>query len=167
MSKKLLIASLILSVNLVISGQNKVSTMQAMYIYNFLSHIQWPAGSLGNQFIIGVYGNSDTYNDLVYYTNGRKVGTKSIKVVKITNIQDISSCQVLFVPGSQFKNIQQINDLLANKPCLIISEKEGSTSLGSTMEFINQGSKLGFRINTAVAKKQNLLISNRLIEMGV
>lgn len=164
--RALVVAGMIF-MSMAVKATGDLSNAQAMYIYNFLRHIQWPEGSAGDKFVIGVYGDADTFDQLVHYTSNRKVGSRFIEIRKISSTQQASSCQLVFVSNSQSSKIRELNRTLGNSSCLIVGEKEGSNSSGSTIEFVIKDSKLKFRINEEKAKTQNLLISRALIDMAI
>lgn len=164
--KSLLIAALlIMSIGTKVSGN--IAKTQAMFIYNFLRHIKWPEGNTQNTFTIGVYGNSQTYEQLQIFTKDRKIGTKLIVIKKVKTAEEASNCQLIFVPNTNSKKISELKNYMGNKACLIVSEKQGMNANGSTIEFVIQDNKLKFKINEERAKQQNLVFSKALIDMAV
>ncbi len=144
-----------------------LANVEAMFIYNFLRHVNWPEGSGSDVFIIGVYGASDIYDQLVQFTANRKVGTKSIEIRKISSASEAVSCQLIYIPAAHITSITSIKNKLGNKACLIVGEKEGSNAYGSTIEFVLKDNTLKFRIDQERAKQQNLLVSRSLIDMSI
>jgi len=168
MIRTILIALLFsLTLSSAAKASGNLSNVEAMFIYNFLRHVNWPENTGSDKFIIGVYGTSDIYDQLVQYTSNRKVGTKSIEIVKVNSPADALLCQLLFVPTSHTSSIASIKSQLGNRACLIVGEKEGSTAYGSHIEFVLQDNTLKFRINEERAKQQNLLLSKSLIDMAI
>ena len=167
MKLKSLLFGLLMVMSVGVKASGNLSSMQASYIVNFLRLIKWPDVNTSNTFIIGVYGDSQTYEQLVNYTKNRKVGTKSIEIRKINSSKEAAICQVIFVPVVNSSKILELQNNLGNKPCLIISEKEGMNNSGSTIEFVIQNDRLKFRINETRAKQQNLSLSKSLIDMSV
>jgi hypothetical protein len=140
---------------------------QAVYIYNFTRYIQWPNYSMGDKFVIAVFGKSEVYDELVKYTADRKIGNKSIAIVRIQKIEDIEKFQIVFISEEQNSKLSAIRKHIGQKPCLLISEIEGSNTMGSIVEFFMKENKLRFRINGVSAKQQKLIISNELLKMSV
>jgi hypothetical protein len=165
-TKSLLIALLIFA-SMAVKATGNLSSAEAMFIYNFLRHVEWPQGSTGEKFVIGVYGRNQTYDQLLTYTTNRKVGTRSIEVKIISSVQEAARCQLVFIPESQTSKIREIKNTLGNAPCLIVGEREGSNAAGSTIEFVILDNKLKFRIDENQAKTQNLLISKALLDMAI
>ena len=150
-----------------IKASENLASLEAMFIYNFTRLIQWPDGSTGNVFVIGVYSNDEVFDALVGYTQNRKVGSRAIEVKRINSVEEAKTCQLLFVPNEQMAKIKEIKSSLGNHPCMVVGEKEGSNGLGATIEFVVKDNKLSFRINEGTAKSQNLLVSGALLDMGV
>ena len=165
-SRNLIIAFLI-TLSFGVKAAENISGAEAMYIYNFLRHINWPENSVGDKFVIAVFGNSETYNQLVSYTKDRKIGTKVIEVIKVSSIEEASKCQLLFVPTSKSSKIAEIKNSIGNKSCLIVSEKSGTINSGSAIEFIIENDRLKFKISEVNAKLQKLEVSKALIDMSV
>jgi hypothetical protein len=167
MRTKILLFALLVVGNLGIKAAGSLSNVEAMYIYNFLRHVNWPETNNSEIFIIGVMGDNEAYAQLTQYTANRKVGTKSIVIKKIESVEEAAACQLVFVPTSKSQKVVELKNRLGNKPCLIVSEKEGSNAVGSTIEFVIEGDKLKFRINEERAKQQNLVVSRALLDMSV
>ena len=167
MKLKSMLVALLLVIGVGMKASENLSNAQALFIYNFLRHIKWPESATSDNFIIGVYGNSETFDQLVNYTKGRMVGTKSIVVKRISSVNEAKGCQLVFVPYDKSNKISELKDGLGNSPCLLVSEKEGMNPNGSTIEFVIQDDKLKFRINETRAKQQNLIFSKALIDMAV
>ncbi|MBN1596669.1 MAG: YfiR family protein [Bacteroidales bacterium] len=167
MKIKVFLIGIILLMGVSVRSTENISSAQAMFIYNFLRHVKWPEGSTGSTFVIGIYGSSETHSQLLTYTTNRRVGTKPIEVKKISSVDEAVECQLVFVSANQSSKIPSFNSKIGNKPCLIISETEGSTEIGATIEFLVIDSRLKFRINEAQAQKQRLVISRALLDMAV
>jgi hypothetical protein len=167
MKIKSMFVVLLIAVSFGVKASGSLSSMEAMYIYNFLRHVNWPENTGGENFVIGVLEDNDTYQQLVQYTANRKIGTKTIVVKKIMTAEEATTCQLLFVPSSKNSKLGELKSKLGNRPCLIVSEKEGSNEMGSTIEFVFSDNKLKFRINEERAKQQNLVVSKALIDMSV
>jgi hypothetical protein len=167
MKIKIFFIALMFLSGIAVKASGDLSNIEAMFIYNFLRHVEWPAGNTSNKFVIGVYGNSLTYDQLVQFTSNRKVGTRAIEVRKFTSIAEAANCQLVFVPHNQISKIAEIKRSIGNKSCLIVGEKEGSNAAGSSIEFVVQNNKLKFRVDENNAKQHNLMVSKALLDMSI
>lgn len=147
--------------------QTDVSNAQAMYVYNFLSHVLWPENQIGDKYVIGVLGKTDTYNKLVDYTKQRRVGNRSIEVKQCNSFTELQGCHVILVAFNSSSQIAEVTRRFAGKSCLIVSEKAGSNNLGSIIEFELVDNKLRYRVNKPNAEKHKLYVSAALMKMSL
>ena len=78
--RKVLLIAVFLLTGMMAEAETNIPASQARYIYNFIRYINWPENSVGDKFIIAVYGNNPVYTELVNYTKTRKFGSKPFVV---------------------------------------------------------------------------------------
>lgn len=160
---KLFLPVILLIISFKVNASNNASA-QASYIYNFIRYIKWPANSVSENFIIGVYGESAVYDELVALSNNRKVGTQKILVKKVSENDAACQCQLLFVPASKKHLVKEISMKIGNKPVLLITEESNSSDCN--IEFVYPDDKLHFKVNEEKAKNQKLYMSQSLINLA-
>lgn len=165
--KKILLLGVFLLAMIPGKAQVSMNDAKALYIYNFLKHIKWPENSVGDKYVIGVVGNSSTFNALKSLTTNRRVGTKPIEVVRFKSAKEITDCQVLFISDERKSEIQTITNQFAGKSCLVIGEASGTTDIGACIDFRVVDNKLKFAINEENTKRQQLIVSRSLIDMAI
>lgn len=148
------------------NSQTGIPRAQAMFIYNFSRLIQWPESYRSGQFVIGVYGNANTFDELKNYTANKAVGSQKITVKKFSAPAEIGQCHILFVPFGRTKQIPEITGALGNKSTLIISEKNGAIEKGAAINFVIIGDKLKFEVSPGNATSKNIKLSSKLSEMA-
>jgi hypothetical protein len=52
----LILAFLLMPFSKIALGEMDLNSAQALFIYNFLSQVQWPTGSVGSKYVIGILG---------------------------------------------------------------------------------------------------------------
>jgi len=166
MIKKVLFSLMLTLMIFSAKAVDNTASLKAMYIYNFLRHVNWPNNIIGNEFVIGVFGSNDLLVELKNFTKDRKIGNKNIVVSKIENIAEAAKCQLLFVSSSRSSSISEIKNLIGSNSCLIVSEKPGTFNLGSGIEFYVDQDKLKFKVSEANIRQQKLEISKALIDMA-
>src|SRR5882672_12791562 len=72
-----------------------------MMVFNFVKFIQWPPNETNKEFIIGVIGNSEIYNTLSTWYDGKPKGNKMYVIKKFTNASELTDCQVLFIEDNK------------------------------------------------------------------
>jgi hypothetical protein len=164
-TRGLIIIFVLLSANS--KAQTDANSAEALFIYNFLSHVLWPEGSVGEKYVIGVIGTTKTYDDLKSGTANRTVGNKQIEVIHYRAIDEISNCQVLLIAENASSKIAMINKKIAGKSCLVIGETAGLTNNGAVIDFTIIDGKLRYKVNQEAAKSKNLFVSAALIHMSI
>jgi hypothetical protein len=144
-----------------------VGKVQAYFIYNFSRMIKWPANYSQGDFVIGVLGNSQSYQKLVELTINKKVGMQTIAVKKFSTTGEITNCHILLISSDCSSKINEVNQRLADKHTLIISESDGLIKQGSAIDFLIVDNKLRFKMNVENAEKYNLIVSKSLLDMAM
>ncbi len=149
------------------SAQTDVNKAQAVFIYNFLSHVKWPDNTINDKYIIGIYGKTATSNQLKEYISSRTVNGKKILIKDLNTKEEANDCHVLLVANNKSKEMADITNLLSNKSCLIIGEQSGTVTQGAVVDFRVAEGKLRYKLDQANATSHNLFISRALQSMSL
>jgi hypothetical protein len=148
-------------------SQTSVAQAQAIFIYNFTRFIEWPGEYKTGDFVIGIYGSGELYNEIKSYTSSKLVGNQSIKIVRYTSVQEISKCHIIFVGFGKTKELPLITAKMGNHSTLIITEKKGGLEGGATINFSLVEDKLKFELKSSNANKCGIKISSTLENMAI
>ncbi|MBP1668288.1 MAG: YfiR family protein [Bacteroidetes bacterium] len=150
-------------------SQMGIPKAQAMFIFNFCRLIEWPASYRTGTFKIAVLGTSAVADELEVYTQGKKIGSQEIQIIRFKSPEEINSCHILFVPFARSKQLTEISSACnsAGKSILIITEKNGALNEGSAINFIIQEDKLKFELKGENASKYGIKVSSKLQEMAM
>lgn len=155
---------------LVLIGANasaQLAKSQAAYIYNFTRFIEWPASAGSGDFVIGVLGkNTEIARELNASSAGRNVGGKSVKIVEFANVDEIQSCQILFVPDMKSSLLAKVEQKYGSQPMMVISEEQDWNPSESTINLMVIDSKLAFHVNQKSAGNKQLKLSDKLIALS-
>jgi hypothetical protein len=161
------IGRLILAAVLVLPAAAQAETeleakVKAAYLFHLTKFVDWP--SLPPDALhICVLGN-DPVGGLLLELSGRQVKEHVLKVdANVTG--DLALCQVLFISRSE----KQWGDILARvrgESVLTVSDHEDFARGGGVVGFYSDGGKIKLEINPVAARKANLRISAKLMEMS-
>lgn len=140
---------------------------QALFIYNFLKNTDWPENSVGEEYIIGIAGQSEVFTVLKELTNNREFMGKKIRVVQCNNCTDLVKCQVVFIPKEKYNYLPEIMQHLKGKQCLTIFENYSNVNSLSAIDLIEQNNKLVFRVNAEKLREQKLRISSNVLDLSI
>ncbi|MEN8123041.1 MAG: YfiR family protein [Bacteroidota bacterium] len=157
---------LIISVLLIVSSSNlfgQSAKYQATYIYNFLSHIQWPKEYKSGDIIIGVLGTKDpVVNELQVITSEKRIGFRSIIIKPYSHLGEVAKCHVLFIPSRYTAQLPLAVKKISSKSTLLISSTAQGINTGADINFIVVNNKLGFELNATNTTKKKIAISSSL-----
>lgn len=140
-----------------------VEKVQAIFILNFTKYIQWPATS--GEMTIGVFGNSRVLLEL--NSLAAKKADLKVNIIKIASESEIASCDVIFIPEEQYRNLSTIESAVNGNAVLIVTEtempiQESKGGIGFYME----NNKLKFVINRSHIEDKNMKVSNNLLGLA-
>lgn len=141
---------------------------QSLYIYKFSKYIYWPDKTLNSEFKIGVYGNSEIITELKLMASLKKgPNGLNITITEISEEDDLSEYNILYVPSSKSRQIRTLSEQLGNAPVLLVAEREGLASKGASISFVvTDNMVLKFEVNMSKLKEHDLEISEELLKLG-
>lgn len=146
---------------------NKESNVKAAFVYNFTAYIDWDGYQNGNEFIIGVIGDSPITESLSQIANSKKVNGKKISIRKFKSPDEINHCHILFISSDTAFPLNEILGKAAVKGTLIISEKQGFASQGAAINFVVVNNNLKFEVNTKSITSSGLKASSQLLKLAI
>src|SRR4051812_23063596 len=84
--------------------------VKAAYLYNFGKFVAWPAAvqNRTDSFAICVIGQ-DPFGPILDTTvSGEAIGGKAVVSRRITKVQDVNTCRILFISGSEEGRLREI-----------------------------------------------------------
>ena len=139
--------------------------VKAAFIYNFIAFTQWPE-STEPAINLCLYGE-DYFGQEIDKLQNKSVGTRSIKVVRIRNSDQLPKCQVIFFSKSVNNTMADIISNLESNPILILADSPNAISQGVTINMSLVNEKIVFEINLGIARKSGLDISSKLLQLAV
>lgn len=136
--------------------------VKAAFLYNFTKFVDWPVGSQTGPLTICVAGRNplgSVLDDLVKNEtiDGRPVVTRII-------LEPESGCHVMFVPEGAATDAYLRATRMS--PTLTVGESPTFLRNGGIVNFLLEGGKVRFEINSAAADRAQLRISSRLRQLA-
>jgi YfiR/HmsC-like len=152
----------------------KARKVEAAYLYNFAKFVHWPEVAFSSEdssLVIGVLGR-DPFGEILDDTvEGRRIGTRAIEVRRFewTNLDDrneLRKCHILFVSTSERHRLDEILQVVADAPMLVVGETEGHAAAGGTIGFVLENGRIVFEINESAAERSGLKLSAKLLKLA-
>lgn len=141
--------------------------LKASYIYNFAKMIDWPSTEKEGNFIIGIYGKSTVYEELIKKYATKNIGNQKIEIKKLSSSPESSNIDLLYITKDKADEISSVLKSLKNEPILVITETEGALGKGSIINFIIVENQLKFELNLKEADKRKLTVGSRLKDLAL
>jgi hypothetical protein len=135
---------------------------KALFIYNFTSYVSWSKFK-GNEFLIGIVGDSPINSFLASYTNGKSASKANIVVEKYVPARNY---QIIFISNAGAKDFSRIKKEFSGKPTLLVTENTLFDKTGAHISFYVDGDKVNFTVNKANIEKAGLNVSSKLINFS-
>lgn len=104
--------------------------------------VTWPTNSFQSPtqpFRVGILG-ADPFGEALEQTiSKRKVGGRAFEILRSTSAKDLTSCQIVFVPKSESKNIAFILTALRQPGVLLVGESEKFCQEGGMVSLLQSG----------------------------
>ena len=142
------------------------SIVKAAYIYNFAKLIDWPSSNKKGNFIIGVYGQTNVYQELIKKYSAKRIGTQDIEIKKLSETPDVGDVHVLFIAKDRTKDLEAILNYIEFEPVLVITEENKTLNRGSVINFLIINNSLKFELNVGEAQNRQLIVGSRLMALA-
>jgi hypothetical protein len=149
-------------------AQNQPSEIEvkSAFLFHFAQLVEWPPDSLRPPNIpvnFCVWGEEPLPSTLQTIVEGKLVGTHSIHVRRLPDREDLKSCHLLFIAGSDSHRASSILTSVKDVPVLTVGESKDFTKEGGMIGLSLEENKIRFDINLKAAQHANLKISSRLL----
>ena len=165
-AKSLLVFGLVMAVSVNLLAQDRDYTYKAIFIYNFIKYIEWPASS--QQFKIGILNGTPEVMAAFEKMIEKKSGEGHKLVLEnYHSASAVGDCQLLFIPDNQSTTLSAVSAKLSGKSTLIVTESDGLIKKGSGINFIVVDGKLRFELNRSTLKDADLKVSSNLLGLAI
>ncbi|MFV8321956.1 MULTISPECIES: YfiR family protein [unclassified Flavobacterium] len=140
----------------------KEYALKADFLYRFVDYVYWKNYSKKQNFKIAILEGSPITSSLLDITKNKKIEVKEYK-----NLNDLSFCNILFVPYNSSIPIETILSKFSGKPVLIVTEQNGYGKKGTHVNFVTLDNKLKFEVNIKAINKAGIGISSFLLQHAI
>lgn len=143
--------------------------VKAAFIYNFAQFIQWPDRAFSDPnapFVVGVIGQNPFGDKLEAAMRNKAIAGRPVTVRYLDSPGEIAGCQLLFVPGTEDDDLDDIFKWVSDRPILTVGESSKFLDAGGTIEFLIEDGRIRFEIDPDSAAKADLRISSKLLSLA-
>ena len=167
MAMLIVLATIALPCNAAIADKSLEYGVKAAFLYKFSAYVDWPATAFvspTSPFSVCLVDSSDQFNStLTKVVNGEKVKGRTVVVRQINNLEDESSCHILYIGTSDAERAAEAIEATRGSNTLTVSD---NASLG-IIDFLITDNHVRFNIDDAAAAQNGLVISSKLLSLAV
>jgi hypothetical protein len=140
--------------------------VKAAFLFHFAQFVDWPAGALdaGDASVkLCILDDEPRRRELQNTIEGKLIGGRVYHVRLLSQQQEISDCNILFLSRDEANRQTTIVKSLRGMPILTVGETTNFLSDGGMIRFHFEEGKIRFDINLGAADSSHLKISSRLL----
>lgn len=143
------------------------SQVKAMFVYNFLKFVEWPAVAhrSGDPFVVLIIGEGSTADATEQFLESKTIGDQKVHVRRTRWDQPLDGARAAFVVESDGKRLHRILDAAATAGILTIGEGEDFTERGGVIALLVEDRKVRFDVDTTAAQIARLRVSSKLLAL--
>lgn len=163
-----LLATILLSNPLAAIAQASEAEIKAAFILNFAKFVEWSdEQQLSEQQFSFCFIGSDRYKkDIRKQIENKRVKSLATDAHFLSYTDSFEHCRVIFMRDLEPSQLAYVMDSLGGLNILTVGESEQFMRSGGMIRFYANQGKLRFEINPSAAKKQQLTISSKLLNLA-
>ena len=169
-TKRLLVlAALLFSARVDAQSPMSESQVKAMFVYNFLKFVEWPAeNALGARepFVVVIIGEGSTADATQQFLETRAVGERPLFVRRIRWDESLDGARAAFVVEHDAKRLRRVLDAAAAAGVLTIGEGDNFTTSGGVIGLLVEDRKVRFDVDTSAAQHAGLRVSSKILALS-
>jgi hypothetical protein len=141
--------------------------VEAAYLSNFGRFVEWPARPAPREpFNVCVFGQDPFGPLLDGALKGENIGGAPLVAKRLSGMDEASGCRILFIGSSKEAQLAAVLAALGTSNVLTVSDIPGFTRRGGMIQFVLDGNRVRFEINSNAAKRAGLALSSQLLKLG-
>jgi hypothetical protein len=138
--------------------------LKAAFLYNFALFTEWPA-VIGSTLNLCVYGR-DVFGEEINALQGKPVGNRRMAVHRVTHVEELTACQVVFIADASGDGIASVLSTLRGATVLTVADAPGAAKLGVALNMNVLDQKISFEANLTAARAANVKLSSKLLSLA-
>jgi hypothetical protein len=143
--------------------------VKAAYLYNFGKFVAWPVAvqNRNDSFAICIIGQDPFGTMLDNIVSGEAIGGKAVVPRRITKLEEVAGCRILFISGSEESRLREILTAVDKAAVLTVSDISGFCQRGGMIQFVLLANKVRFEVDLRPAAQAGLSLSSELLKVAV
>jgi len=144
------------------------ASVKAAFLYKFANYIEWPPGAFASPsapLVIAVMSSEEIASDLERIVSGRNVAGHPVTVRRVREGEVLKGAHVLFI-GRELATPAAVLRAAREQSVLGVTETERGLEMGSAINFVPAGDRVGFEVSLDSAERSGARISSRMLAVA-
>jgi hypothetical protein len=141
--------------------------VKAELLDRFARFVEWPASAFeasDSPFVLCVIGN-DSITTYLRRLTDRKIQGRPLTVRRL-GTDDFDSCHLLFIASSERYRLEEILEVLGERPILTVGDTRGFAREGVMINLFIERGTVRFEVNQTAAQRRSLKLSSGLLRLS-
>ena len=139
--------------------------VKAAFLFNFTKFVEWPPAAAGSDFDICILGDDPFGSTMDAVTAGKSVGGSKIRVRKLKEPAEASSCRIVFVRSQEWGRAARLHRNRPGQACPNGRRNSGVVRLGGTISLVAQDGRVDLLMNAEALETGSLKFSAKLMSV--
>jgi hypothetical protein len=143
--------------------------VKAAFLPKFAAYVNWPPGAIGASDApveLCIVGQDPFGRNLDESAARQYIDQHPVLVRRIDSTANADHCQIAFLGGTARQSPAAMQEALRGKPILTVTDANFGTDRGM-VHFVLLNGRVRFHIDDALAARNNLAISARLLSLAI
>lgn len=145
------------------------ANVKAAFLPKFAAYVNWPPGLLGAADApvrVCIIGRNSFGPGLEEAASRERIDQHPVQIRKLASVNEAAGCHIAFLGGSAKESPGAMLEALRGQPILTVTDARLGADRG-VVHFVLKDGRVRFHIDDALAGRNNLGISARLLSLAV
>jgi len=141
--------------------------IKSAYLFNFLKHVQWPESNKKQEYVLAIYQDSVTYQNIKNSLHEQRVKSKPISVLLVNTLEQAAAADLVFVSVQPNTDLAYIAASLRKTETLLVTDNSlDKHNIMINLVFNQKTSVMAFEVNKSNIIYEQLNMSAELLLLG-
>lgn len=143
--------------------------VKATFLYDFARFVDWPANTTAlnrSPFVLCIVGTDPFGSALDRIVRGQRIDQHEIVIRRLSNLDDLTICQIAFVSRAENKNLSGILNRLKGSSTLVVGDAQDFARRGGGIQLYLEDNAVHFSINVDAVQRSHLAISSNVLALA-
>jgi len=144
--------------------------VKGAFLTKFAMFVEWPGKAAPGDktpIVIGILGDDPFGPQFELALTKETVNGRPFALKRLKDPQEAGGCQILFVGASEAARLPEIISAIRKQPILTVGDQERFAHQGGMINFVKQGGKVRFEVNTVAVETGGLKMSAKLLQVAI